>query len=127
MSLDVTNSGEWLMGVQNAMADLEITSEGELAKLAGTISAGMRADAPELDPEERYARQQTETGRKSTRRRPAKAGIRFRRGRDRRGFYIDVGASGFELAFYEYGTSKQPARPFLRPAIERAIAAWGKR
>lgn len=125
--LEVANEGDWLMGIQNGLADLEITGEDELAKLAGTISANMRENAPVLDASERYARQQTDKGRESTRRKPGKAGIRFKRGRDRRGFYIDVGPTAFELAFYEWGTSKQPARPFLRPAIERAISAWGKK
>lgn len=125
--LEVANEVDWLMGIQNGLADLEITGEDELAKLAGSISANMRAGAPELDATERAARQATPKGRTSTRRRPGKTTIRFRRGRDRRGFYIDVGPTAFELAFYEWGTSKQPARPFLRPAIERAISAWGKK
>lgn len=125
--LEVTNDGAWLMGVQNGLADLEITSEAELAKLAGSISANMRSGAPEMDPAERAARQTTPKGRTSVRRKPGKTTIRFKRGRDRRGFYIDVGPTAFELAFYEYGTSKQSARPFLRPAIERAVANWGKK
>jgi HK97 gp10 family phage protein len=125
--LDVANEAAWLMAVQNGLADLEITGEDELAKLAGTISANMREGAPEMPAAQRAARQATPKGRQSTRRKPGKRTIRFKRGRDRRGFYIDVGPTAFELAFYEYGTSKQPARPFLRPAIERAISTWGKK
>lgn len=124
--MEVSNGAQWLAAVQNGLADTEIDSEEALAKLAGDISKNMRDGAPVMDATERQRRQQTEGTRKTTRRRPGKATIRFRRGRDRRGFYIDVGPSkgGFHLAFYEYGTSRQPARPFLRPAIERAISNW---
>lgn len=124
--MDILNGSEWLAGIQNGLADTEIDSEEALASLAGVISKNMRDGAPVMASEERRRRQQTEGTRKATRRRPGKATIRFRRGRDRRGFYIDVGPGkgGFHLAFYEYGTSRQPARPFLRPAIERAISNW---
>lgn len=126
MSLKVTNEGQWLKGVQNGLADLNLDSEEALADLAADISKNMRAGAPEMDAEERRQRQATESGRESVRRSPGRSTIRFRRGRDAKGFYIDVGAnrSAFYLAFYEFGTSKQPARPFLRPAIEKAIAGW---
>lgn len=127
MSLDVANAADWLKGVQNGLADLELDSEEALAELAAGISKNMRDDAPVMDPEERRRRQQGEKGREAVRRTPGKTTIRFRRGRDERGFYIDVGPSrgAFYLAFLEYGTSKIAARPFLRPAIEKAIAAWG--
>lgn len=127
MTLEVVNGAEWAAGLQNAFADLEIDSEQELAKLAGEISANMRADAPVMDSAERQRRLASPGGR--VRKSPGRNTIRFRRGRDRRGFYIDVGPGrgAFYFAFREYGTSQQSARPFLRPAIERAIAAWGKK
>lgn len=126
MSLDVTNRSEFLAGVQNAFTDLEIDSEESLADLGKDMSRLMREGAPVMPEAERRQRQATEGTRKATRRKPGKVTIRFRRGRDARGFYVDVGPakSAFHLTFAEWGTSRQPARPFLRPAIERAIANW---
>lgn len=126
MTLDVTNRSQFLAGVQNAFTDLELDSEESLAVLAKDMSQLMREGAPVMDEAERRQRQATEGTRKATRRKPGRVTIRFRRGRDQRGFYIDVGPSksAFHLAFAEWGTSRQPARPFLRPAIERAIARW---
>lgn len=126
MSLVTTNTAAWRRSVKTALADLELDSEEQVVDLAREMSKAMRAGAPEMDPAERRQRQQTERTRKATRKRAAKTTIRFWRRRDERGFYVDVGASkgAFNLAFYEYGTSRQMARPFLRPAIERAISGW---
>lgn len=126
MTLQVSNRAQFLAGVQNAFTDLEIDSEESLAGLAKDMSQLMREGAPVMPEAERRQRQSTEGTRKATRRKPGRVTIRFRRGRDERGFYVDVGPakSAFHLAFAEWGTSRQPARPFLRPAIERAIARW---
>lgn len=126
MSLDIVNADQWLRAMNRGLDEVDIESEEQVVDLARTMSKLMRDGAPEMDEEERRRRQATESGRESVRRKPGKTTIRFNRGRDRRGRYVDVGPSrgAFYFLFYEYGTSKQPARPFLRPAIEQAIARW---
>jgi HK97 gp10 family phage protein len=41
-------------------------------------------------------------------------------------FWVDVGPDkrAFYLAFYEFGTGHQPPRPFMRPSVNEAVAAW---
>lgn len=52
--------------------------------------------------------------------------IDARPGRDDLGFYLDVGTFGvFYSLFVEMGTSVQPGQPFIRPALEEAIASFG--
>lgn len=125
-SLDVDGSG-WLISLDQAFAGLELTSEDEVAGLAKQISQNMRDTAPVMEAQERARRQAQPKGAENVRKTPGKATIRFSRGRDRQGFYCDVGPNrkAFYLAFLEYGTSKLSARPFLRPAIEKAISGWG--
>lgn len=125
-SLELTNGDAWVNDVGRAYLRLELDSEADLAELAGIMSSEMRAHAPVMDADERVKRLSTGYGRTHTRKRTGRTTIRFFRGRDERGFYIDVGPGkgAFYLAFYEFGTRFQRARPFLRPAIERAIAEW---
>lgn len=122
-----TNAPQFRREAKQAFADLALDSEDQLADLARDMSKEMRDNAPVMDAVERYERQQTESGRETVRKTPGKTTIRFARGRDREGFYIDVGPNkgAFYLSFVEWGTSKMAARPFLRPAIEAAIARWG--
>lgn len=53
----------------------------------------------------------------------AKSNVRFFRLRRLRravaGYRVSMGKA-FWMTFYEFGTSRQPARPFFRPAFERA-------
>lgn len=44
-------------------------------------------------------------------------------GRDGSGYYVDVGSNVEYAPFIEFGTSKQPAQPYLRPALAEAVAA----
>lgn len=46
--------------------------------------------------------------------------------RGRRSHVLDVGPGkgDFPLVFWEFGTIKNPATPFLRPAIAEGFAAW---
>lgn len=41
-------------------------------------------------------------------------------------FWVDVGPDKrfFYLAFYEFGTSRQPPRQWMRPSITDAVSAW---
>lgn len=121
-----TNAPAFRRATKEAFADLTLDSEGQVVDLARDMSKEMRNAAPVMDETERQQRRSTEAGKASVRAKPGRTTIRFTRGRDREGFYCDVGPSraAFYLAFIEWGTSKLPARPFLRPAIESAIARW---
>lgn len=44
-------------------------------------------------------------------------------GRDSNGYYVDVGSNVEYAPFIEFGTIKQPAQPYLRPALAEAVAA----
>jgi len=46
--------------------------------------------------------------------------------RDGRGAYIKVGTNVFYAGFVEFGTSRMPAQPYLRPALLEAARAWGR-
>lgn len=35
-------------------------------------------------------------------------------------YYVRISRKAFYWTFYEFGTSRQPARPFFRPAFERS-------
>ena len=51
--------------------------------------------------------------------------IDARPGRDEDGFYLDIGTFGvFYSLFVEMGTSQNDAKPFIRPGLEEAVAAW---
>lgn len=121
-----TNTAAFRRATKEAFADLALDSEEQVVDLARDMSKEMRATAPVMDASERQRRIAAgETVRKT----PGKTTIRFSRGRDREGFYCDVGPNkgAFYLAFIEWGTSKMPARPFIRPAIEAAVSRWGNR
>lgn len=46
-------------------------------------------------------------------------------------YYVNISSKAFYWYFYEFGTSRQPARPFFRPAFEKsykeALGAMVKR
>jgi hypothetical protein len=46
--------------------------------------------------------------------------ITWRPGEDALGPYVDIGTNVFYAPFVELGTSRAPAYPFLRPALEAA-------
>lgn len=122
-----TNASEFRRAAKTEFAALALDSEEQVVDLARDMSKTMRDNAPTMDEAERAARLESSPG--SVRSKPGKTTIRFQRGRDREGFFCDVGPSkaAFYLAFLEWGTSKLTARPFLRPSIESAISRWGNR
>ena len=124
-----SNAPEFRRATKIAFADLALDSEEQVVDLARDMSKEMRDGAPVMDEAERQERRSTEAGKRAVRAKPGKTTIRFTRGRDREGFYCDVGPNkgAFYLAFIEWGTSKMAARPFLRPAIEAAVARWANR
>lgn len=46
--------------------------------------------------------------------------------RDARGAYVDVGTNVFYAGFVEFGTRRQGAQPYLRPALLEAAQGWGR-
>jgi HK97 gp10 family phage protein len=46
--------------------------------------------------------------------------ITWRPGHDNEGPYVDVGSAVLYAPYVEFGTSRMPAYPFLRPALEAA-------
>lgn len=123
--MNYTNAPAFRRATKEAFADLALDSEDQVVDLARDMSKQMRDNAPVMDAAEREQRRAG--GSMTVRATPGKTTIRFSRGRDREGFYCDVGPNrgAFYLAFIEWGTSKLPARPFIRPAIEAAVARWG--
>lgn len=94
----------WDKSMSDALDEVGAIGWDQAQKLARTAARIQQDTAPVL------------TGR-------GKRSVSVWKARDARGPYIAFGPwGGFHLRFYEYGTSRQPARPFIRPAIERAIA-----
>lgn len=48
--------------------------------------------------------------------------ITWRPGGDETGWYVDIGSNVLYAPYVELGTSRAPAYPFLRPALEAARA-----
>lgn len=46
--------------------------------------------------------------------------ITWRLGEDSQGLYADVGSAVLYAPYVEYGTSRMPAYPYLRPALDAA-------
>lgn len=101
----MTDVDPFVRGFSEAMDEIETISWDTAETLARTAAAEQRRTAPKR------------TG-------IAARSISTARGRDAEGPFIDFGPTrrGFHLTWAEYGKSDQPARPFIRPAIERAIA-----
>lgn len=95
----------FVKGFTEAMREVEAITWATGEELARTATKQQRANAPKR------------TG-------ISARSISVARGRDAAGPYIDFGPTrrGFVLTWTEYGKSDQPARPFIRPAIEAAIA-----
>lgn len=55
-----------------------------------------------------------------------RASISHELGSDGRGPYVDVGSNVEYAPHVEYGTSRMSAKPYLRPAIAEAVAAFAK-
>ena len=55
----------------------------------------------------------------------ARASLKIKTGKTRNGtFYanVTVGGETFYITFYELGNSRQPPRPFMRPALDKSRA-----
>ena len=99
------DAADFLRGFSDAMENIEEITEETAENLARGIARIQRRTAP----------RRTGIGSRS---------VSVSQGQDAEGRYWEFGPSerGFPLAFEEYGTEHQPARPFIRPAIEAGIA-----
>lgn len=91
----------FMRSLQAHLAKLEVETEADLVKVGLRVQAVARSLCP------------VDTGR-------LRSSIVMRKGRDGMGFYVEVGTSVSYAAFVEFGTSRQPAKPFLTPAIAQA-------
>lgn len=100
------NTADFDKALQQALDDLHLQTLGGLLALAnGTINR-----AKELCP--------VDTG-------ALRSSLGFEQGKDSRGEYVDLYARRNYAAFVEFGTVKQPAQPFLRPALAEAARTFG--
>lgn len=102
-TLDVDASG-FLRGLQREMNRLELGSDRAVLRLAIDVQNRARQLCP------------VDTGR-------LRSSIVHQVGKDDRGFYVDVGSNVVYAPFVEFGTFKQPAQPYLRPALAEAVRA----
>lgn len=88
----------FLLGLQAAVARMEVNGEKGLARVGLRVQNAARQLCP------------VDTGR-------LRSSIVSQPGRDARGPYVDVGTNVEYAPFVEFGTSRAPAQPFLRPAL----------
>lgn len=91
----------FLSSLKQAVEHMVVETEDDLVRVGLRVQASARALCP------------VDTGR-------LRSSIVMKRGRDGRGFYVEVGTSVTYAPFVEFGTSKQRAQPFLTPAIAQA-------
>lgn len=98
----------WATSLTKVAETLVARAEQQLVELAPRLEAEMRAAAPKP--------------RKGTR--AATIHTKVRKGKRRT--VIDIGPTpeAFSLVFDEFGTSRQPARPWVRPVLAAGWAGW---
>ena len=97
------DSATFLRGLGSALGEVEEIGKDTAREVASTATDRMRSTVP------------VDTGN-------TKRSINFRTRRDAEGEFVEFGPGSPIARFIEYGTEHQPARPFIRPAIEQAIA-----
>ena len=88
-----------------ALNRIKLRTEGDLSRLGLLVQNEARKLAP------------VDTGR-------LRASIQHTPGRDSKGAYVDVGTNVEYAVFVEYGTSRSPAQPYMRPALLLAAREW---
>lgn len=96
----------FLVGLQAAIGRMKVNGEKGLARVGLRVQNAAR----ELCP--------VDTGR-------LRASIVSVPGRDTIGPYVEVGTNVEYAPFVEYGTSRAPAQPFLRPALAEVAGYIG--
>lgn len=95
----------FLAGLEARRRDIHIKTEGRLLRVAQEATQKAQARMP------------VRTGR-------SRDSVHYEVGRDTRGYYVDFGSDWFVVRFIEYGTSRNPARPVLRPALAEALGIF---
>lgn len=108
LSMDLANGDEFVAAIRRAVDGMEIVGRRQLLQ-AGII---MQNTARELCP--------VDTGR-------LRSSITMKQGEGVNGPYVEVGTNVAYAAWVEYGTSKSPAQPFLRPGLLAAARRFGGR
>jgi HK97 gp10 family phage protein len=80
---------------------LEVKTEDDLVRVGLRVQSKARSYCP------------VDTGR-------LRSSIVMRKGRDGRGFFVEIGTNVHYAPHVEFGTSKMRARPFLLPAVAEA-------
>jgi len=91
----------FLRSLKTAVAKMQVDTEDDLVRVGLRVQGTARALCP------------VDTGR-------LRSSIVMRKGRDGKGFYVEVGTSVKYAPYVEFGTSKQRAQPFLTPAVAQA-------
>lgn len=108
--LAVENFDEWLSGVEIAVSGTVEEAEQSLVKLGEDIGARMRRKGPRRKGASRHGIDTVEVT----------------KGRSGSVFFVDVGPTdrAWYLAFGEFGSRHEPARPWARPSIAEAVTSW---
>jgi phage gpG-like protein len=104
--------------IDAAKSSFRFNSEQLRAQLAVPIAADLSRRAIRVES----AAKQNATGRPGPNVRTGRlrGSITWRLGADLRGPYADIGSNVLYAPYVELGTSRMPAYPFLRPALEMA-------
>jgi HK97 gp10 family phage protein len=95
------DSSAFMASLQRHLAQMEVATEDKLVVVGIQIQNAARSLCP------------VDTGR-------LRSSIIMTKGRDSRGFYVEIGTNVKYAAFVEFGTSKQRAQPYLLPAVAMA-------
>lgn len=103
-SIDVdVDSALFQAALQEQLKRIGLRTEGAVLRLAIDVQNRARELAP------------VDTGR-------LRSSINHKPGRDGSGYYVDVGSNVEYAPHIEFGTSRAPAQPYLRPALAEAVA-----
>lgn len=83
------------------LEQLEVKTEDDLVRVGLRVQSRARSYCP------------VDTGR-------LRSSIVMRKGRDGRGFFVEIGTNVHYAPHVEFGTTRMPARPFLLPAVAEA-------
>lgn len=100
------DSTAFLIGLQAAVANLKVDGEKGLARVGLRVQNAAREFCP------------VQTGR-------LRSSIQSVPGKDTQGPYVDVGTNVEYAPYVEFGTSRQPAQPYLRPALAEVAGYIG--
>ncbi len=99
------DGGAFLAGLAKATQAIKIKSTADLLRVAIDTQNRARSACP------------VDTGR-------LRSSITHKVGRDKTGPFVEVGTNVKYAMFVEFGTTRQRAQPYLRPALLDALRAW---